>query len=93
MEIEDFGIEVSCRDGLGVLAVHGDIDLVAPGVLQTALDEIGRTLHVILDCARTSSIDSCGSNLLVERSRRVDKICARLLPWKTPGDGRSIPVG
>jgi anti-anti-sigma factor len=82
MEIEDFGIEVSYRDGLVVLAGQGDLDLVARPVPQTALDELGPTTDVILDCARTSFIDSSGINLLIEQSRRVDKICARLLPWK-----------
>lgn len=53
-----------------MVAVQGDIDLVSRSVLQTALDELGPTTHVILDCARTSFIDSSGINLLIEESHR-----------------------
>jgi anti-anti-sigma factor len=70
VQTDDFGVEVSNLDGLVVLAVHGDIDLVSCPVLQTALDEFGPTTHVILDCARASFIDSAGISLLVEESQR-----------------------
>jgi anti-anti-sigma factor len=70
VEIDDFGVEVSFLDGLVVLAVRGDIDLVSRPVLQTALDEFGPATHVVLDCVRASFIDSSGINLLVEQSHR-----------------------
>ncbi len=70
MEIDDFGVEVSYFDGVVVLAVQGDIDLVSRPVLQTALDEFGPATHVILDCVRASFIDSSGINLLIEESHR-----------------------
>ena len=70
MQIDDFGVEVSNLDGLVVLRVQGDIDLVSCPVLQTALDEFGPTTHVILDCARASFIDSAGISLLVAESQR-----------------------
>ena len=72
MQIDDFGVEVSNLDGLVVLAVQGDIDLVSCPVLQTEFDEFGPTTHVILDCARASFIDSAGVSLLIEESQRRD---------------------
>ena len=72
MEIDDFGVEVSGLDGLVVLAVRGDIDLVSSPALQTALDQFDPTSDVILDCARASFIDSAGISLLIEESQRRD---------------------
>jgi anti-anti-sigma factor len=70
VQIDDFGVEVSNLDGVVVLAVHGDIDLVSCPVLQTALDEFGPTTEVILDCAQATFIDSAGISLLIEESQR-----------------------
>jgi stage II sporulation protein AA (anti-sigma F factor antagonist) len=72
VEIDDFGVEVSDLDGLVVLAVRGDIDLVSSPALQTALDQFDPTSDVILDCARASFIDSAGVSLLIEESQRRD---------------------
>ena len=70
MQIDDFAVEVSNLDGLIVLSIQGDIDLVSCPVLQTALNEFGPSAQVILDCARASFIDSAGISLLVEESQR-----------------------
>ena len=70
MQIDDFAVEVSNLDGLIVLSIQGDIDLVSCPVLQTALDECDPSAHVILDCARATFIDSAGVSLLVEEWQR-----------------------
>ncbi|MEY2522363.1 MAG: anti-sigma factor antagonist [Ilumatobacteraceae bacterium] len=70
MQIDGFGVEVSNLDGLVVLAVHGDIDLVSCPVLQTAFEKFGPTTEVVLDCARATFIDSAGISLLIEESQR-----------------------
>lgn|GEM_PF-5502091 len=70
MQIDDFCVEVSNLDGLIVLSIRGDIDLVSCPGLQTALDECDPSTHVVLDCARASFIDSAGISLLVEESQR-----------------------
>lgn len=65
-EDSDLRIESEHLDGVCVLRLCGDVDLLTVSSLQRALEDTpARTSHrVILDCTRLSYIDSTGLSLL-----------------------------
>jgi anti-anti-sigma factor len=69
-EISDLRIESEERDGVCIVHLCGDVDLMTVSSLQLALNSPARTSRpVVLDCARLRYIDSKGLSLLAGLSK------------------------
>jgi anti-sigma B factor antagonist len=72
MASEEINIATDVVDGVGVVSVSGEVDLVTAEQLRHTLEEvIERSSDVVVDLARLSFIDSSGLSALVDAHRRA----------------------
>lgn len=68
---DEFDIDVTHVNGRVVVAVSGEIDLDTAPVLQTTLEALEATNHIVIDCANVEFIDSTGLAVLLRQSSRA----------------------
>ena len=68
---DEFDIDVTHVNGRVVVAVIGEIDLDTAPVLQTTLETLEATQHIVVDCAAVEFMDSTGLAVLLRQSSRV----------------------
>ena len=67
---DDFDIDVTHANGRVIVAVVGEVDLDTAPFVQTTLEAIDPTSHVVVDCAGLDFMDSTGLAVLLRRSTR-----------------------
>ena len=65
LQIDKFHI-----DGVAVVVVRGEVDMVAAPLLRAAFDALGPDEHVYVDCADVGFVDSAGLAALREMAQR-----------------------
>lgn len=71
--MDEFGIEVSDRDGCVVVAVRGEVDLAtAPALKSRLLDLVtAGVTEIVVDLSNTEFLDSTGLGAVVAAYKRV----------------------
>ena len=71
--MDDFGIDVTERDGCTVVAVRGEVDLATAPTLKNRLLELvaGGSREIIVDLTATDFLDSTGLGAVVAAYKRV----------------------
>jgi anti-sigma B factor antagonist len=71
--MEEFGIEVSNRDGCTVVSVRGEVDLAtAPTLKNRLLDLVtSGVTEIVVDLSATEFLDSTGLGAVVAAYKRV----------------------
>lgn len=76
--MEKFSVEVNAVDGGVLVALTGEIDLVAADGLYDELERAAASSDVVLDCAGITFIDSAGLRTFIKAARKAEASGTRL---------------